>query len=59
MINRDYKERYEDLYEDLKSILKLYFEVKHDDGTLYPDDVAWEETLQSLEKDLLKEIKRK
>lgn len=39
-------------YEELKALVKLYFEVKNDDGVSYEDDDEWIEILDSLELDL-------
>ena len=39
-------------YEELKALVKLYFEVKNDDGVSYEDEDEWVEILDSLELDL-------
>jgi|688.fasta_scaffold56735_2 hypothetical protein len=38
-------------YEELKTLLKLYFQIYDDDGTLYSDD-EWERLLREIEIDI-------
>jgi len=48
----DYQNDYRNMYEELRATIRLYFEIKHDDGTVY-DDFDWEKALEETELDLL------
>jgi hypothetical protein len=39
------------MYEELRAMVRLYFEIKFDDGTDYEDD-EWEDMFDSTELDL-------
>lgn len=38
-------------YEELKALLRLYYEIYDDDGTVYSDD-EWERLLREIEIDI-------
>ena len=48
----DYQYDYKTMYEELREMVRLYFEVKFDDGTLYDDDDEFTEALEDIEVDL-------
>lgn len=48
----DYQNDYKTMYEELREMVRLYFEVKFDDGTLYDDDDEFTEALEDIEVDL-------
>lgn len=48
----DYQNDYKEMYEELREMVRLYFEVKFDDGTLYDDDDEYTEVLEDIEVDL-------
>ena len=48
----DYQNDYKEMYEELREMVRLYFEVKFDDGTLYDDDDEYTEALEDIEVDL-------
>lgn len=48
----DYQYDYKTMYEELREMVRLYFEVKFDDGTLYDDDDEYTEVLEDIEVDL-------
>ena len=47
----DYQNDYKEMYEELRSIVRLYFEVKNDDGTVYDED-EWQDILDNTELDI-------
>jgi hypothetical protein len=47
----DYQTDYKIMYEELRALVRLYFEIKNDDGTVYDDD-DWTEALEDTEIDL-------
>jgi len=47
----DYQNDYKTMYEELRAMVRLYFEIKFDDGTDYEDD-EWEDMFDSTELDL-------
>lgn len=51
MNRTDYQNDYRIMYEELRSLVRLYFEVKYDDGTMYEDD-EWETAFDEVELDL-------
>lgn len=48
----DYQNDYKAMYEDLRSLVRMYFETKNDDGTVFEDDDDWLEALEDTELDL-------
>jgi hypothetical protein len=36
------------MYEELRALVRLYFEIKYDDGTLYSED-EWEDAFDEVE----------
>lgn len=48
----DYQNDYKAMYEDLRSLVRMYFETKNDDGTVFEDDDDWVEALEDTELDL-------
>ena len=48
----DYQNDYRNMYEELRAVVRLYFEIKHDDGAVY-DDWDWEKALEEVEIDLM------
>lgn len=48
----DYQNDYKAMYEDLRSLIRMYFETKNDDGTVFEDDDDWIEALEDTELDL-------
>ena len=48
----DYQNDYKVMYEELRASVRLYFEIKTDDGTVYDDD-EWSDALEDVELDLL------
>lgn len=48
----DYQNDYRNMYEELRAVVRLYFEIKHDDGTVY-EDHDWEVALEETELDLM------
>lgn len=47
----DYQTDYKMMYEDLRSMVRLYFEIKMDDGTIYHDD-DYQDALDQTELEL-------
>lgn len=47
----DYQTDYKIMYEELRSLVRLYFEIKFDDGVIYDDD-EWQDALDETELDL-------
>jgi len=47
----DYQTDYKIMYEELRALVRLYFEIKNDDGTVYDHD-DWIEALENTEIDL-------
>jgi hypothetical protein len=39
------------MYEELRALVRLYFEIMYDDGTVYDED-DWTDALQDTELDL-------
>jgi hypothetical protein len=39
------------MYEELRALVRLYFEIMYDDGTVYDED-DWADALQDTELDL-------
>jgi hypothetical protein len=52
VMTADYQNDYRNMYEELRAVVRLYFEIKHDDGTVY-DDWDWEKALEEVEIDLM------
>ncbi len=48
----DYQNDYRNMYEELRTTIRLYFEIKHDDGTIYGEE-DWEIALDETELDLM------
>lgn len=48
----DYQNDYREMYEELRSLIRLYLEVKYDDGTMYEDEDDWEDACNSVELEL-------
>lgn len=48
----DYQNDYRNMYEELRATIRLYFEIKHDDGTVYSEK-DWEIALEETELDLM------
>lgn len=44
----DYQNDYREMYEELRALVRLYFEIKYDDGTLYGED-EWEDAFDEVE----------
>jgi hypothetical protein len=44
----DYQNDYREMYEELRALVRLYFEIKYDDGTLYNED-EWEDAFDEVE----------
>jgi hypothetical protein len=53
---KDYQNDYKTMYEDLRSLVRLYFEVKNDDGTGYEDEDEWLEILENTELDICVQV---
>lgn len=47
----DYQTDYKCMYEELRALVRLYFEIKNDDGTIY-DDIDWTDALDDTELEL-------
>jgi hypothetical protein len=47
----DYQTDYKIMYEELRALVRLYFEIMYDDGTVYDED-DWADALQDTELDL-------
>jgi hypothetical protein len=47
----DYQTDYKIMYEELRALVRLYFEIMYDDGTVYDED-EWADALQDTELDL-------
>lgn len=47
----DYQNDYKLMYEELRSLVRLYFEIMNDDGTVYGDD-EWNTLLEDTGYDL-------
>lgn len=47
----DYQTDYKVMYEELRATVRMYFEIKNDDGTVYDDD-AWTDALKDAELEL-------
>jgi len=47
----DYQTDYKIMYEELRALVRLYFEIMYDDGTVYDED-DWTDALQDTELDL-------
>lgn len=47
----DFQTDYKTMYEELRSLVRLYFEIKYDDGVVYDDD-EWQDALDETELDL-------
>lgn len=47
----DYQTDYKIMYEELRATVRLYFEIKNDDGDTYDDD-DWVEALEDTELEL-------
>ncbi len=47
----DYQTDYKIMYEELRALVRLYFEIMYDDGTVYDED-DWADALQDTEIDL-------
>lgn len=48
----DYQTDYKIMYEELRSLVRLYFEIMRDDGTIYDED-EWAIVLEDTEVDLM------
>jgi hypothetical protein len=47
----DYQTDYKKMYEELRALVRLYFEIKFDDGEEYEDN-EWEDMFENTEVDL-------
>jgi hypothetical protein len=47
----DYQTDYKKMYEELRALVRLYFEIKFDDGEEYEDN-EWEDIFENTEVDL-------
>lgn len=48
----DFQNDYRTMYEELRATLRLFFEIKYDDGTLYSAE-EWEVALEEIELELM------
>ena len=47
----DYQTDYKKMYEELRALVRLYFEIKFDEGEEYEDN-EWEDMFENTEVDL-------